>query len=733
MPEVKYNLFQRVKMAVNFIRNAPLRNESKRTPFSTLVNLSGSPQYSLTDYDTIYRDGYGTNSLIYSAVTYKAKSITQAKLTAYQYTDNLGNFEKLEWGNDLQRLLDQPNPYQSGDEFHSLQNIYFNLTGNAFTYFERKGKNIEKLWPLNPAYITIIPDTKGEILGYEYRPIYSGGQAFPIELENMAHWKLPNPSDPLNGLGFGMSPIMAIARVADVDNMINKYLNSFFKNGAMPLGILKFKDISLDENEVNRIREKWKEAYGGFENWNDVGIMDMYGEYQRIGLTFNELDFGKLDQRSETRILAALGVPLELLPTVSSLTGSTYNNKSEARQMFWQDTMSYELEVVEQELGRFFNDTETNIFISWDKSEVYGLKGDIQKQVEAAFKLYQMGMPPRIVYQTVGLAVTDYEGIDDSKIQPDPNLRFQQGNNLNNGDSTGSNKNPDTNTANQDENSTDKALFANERHLETKTESSFDLETKRKIYNSFDSMIVSHESEFIEASNKMFKTDEKEILSLVSQIKSKSLEMKASINWLDAYQPISNYFNGQSKDNWRKTFAPLIQGVYEDTGNFWGTQLGLQFDVRNIEGELALDEYTLKFSDFIAKTNSDAIKAILQKGYGQGYTIDKMTNELQDLFNNWESYRSERIARTETTRAANDGAVKLYRHWGIEQKEWLSTNDDRTRETHLAGHGLDGQIVDIDKPFKTENGVELMQPGDSNAPLTETVNCRCTVLPVIKK
>lgn len=730
MPEVKYSLLQRVKMAVDFIRNAPIRTESKKTPFSTLINLGNTPQYSLTDYDNIYREGYATNSLIYSAVIYKAKSITQAKLTAYHYTDKLGNFEKLEWGNDLQRLLDQPNPYQSGDEFHSLQNIFFNLTGNAFTYFERKGKNIVSLWPLNPAYITIIPDTKGEILGYEYRPTYSGGQAFPIERENMAHWKLPNPSDPLNGLGFGMSPIMAIARVADVDNMITKFLNIFFKNGAMPVGLLKFKDIALDENEINRIREKWKETYGGFENWNDVGIMDMYGEYQRIGLTFNELDFDKLDHRAETRILAALGVPLELIATVSGLTGSTYNNKSEARQMFWQDTMIYELEVVEQELGRFFNNTDTNVFISWDKSEVYGLKGDIQKQVDSALKLYQMGMPPRIVYQTVGLSVTDYEGIDDAKKMADPNLRFQQPNNLNNGDSTGSNTNPDTNTANQDENSADKALFENERLLETKTESSFDLETKRKIYDSFDSMIVSHEPEFIEASNKMFKTDEKEILSLVGQIKAKSLELKASINWLDAYQPISNYFNGQSKDNWRKTFAPLIQVVYEDTGNFWGTQLGLQFDIRNIEGELALGEYTLKFSDFIAQTNSDEIKAILQIGYSEGFTIETMTNELQDLFGNWEKYRSERIARTETTRAANDGAVKLYKLWGMEQKEWLSTNDDRTRDTHLE---MNGQIVDINKDFESPSGAKLSQPGDSNAPLAETVNCRCTVLPVIKR
>jgi len=43
--------------------------------------------------------------------------------------------------------------------------------------------------------------------------------------------------------------------------------------------------------------------------------------------------------------------------------------------------------------------------------------------------------------------------------------------------------------------------------------------------------------------------------------------------------------------------------------------------------------------------------------------------------------------------------------------------DDRVRDEHAA---MNGEIVDIDKPFS--NGE--MYPGD--------VNCRCTVLPVIK-
>lgn len=738
MPERKTpNFIQRVAKAARYIfRPIVAPKEVKKSPFSnTTIGLGNNPQYSQENVDSYYHEGYQENSLIYSAITYKAKSITQAKLKVYKYTDKQGNYDLLEFGNDLQKLLDKPNRYQSAGEFHTLQNVFFNLTGNAFTYLERKGKNVVALWPLNPAFVRIIPDDKGEILGYDYKPYYHSGEPFPIRYEDMAHWKLPNPNDPLNGLGFGMSPVLAMAQAGDVDNMISRFLSTFFKHGALPSGLLKFKDLALDENEINAIREKWASVYGGYDNWSDVGILDMYGEYQRIGFTFAEMDFGKLDQRNETRIFATLGVPLELLPTVSGLTGSTYNNKSEARAMFWQDTMIYELNVVEKELARFFDDEETGIFIQWDLSDVYALKGDVAVQVEAASKLYAMKVPPRIAFEAVGLSIPDYDGIDDA--QPNQmdmfNAAVEQ-----NTDPTGKPKDDEENTNNNAKpepkkppvKNLDLEVDINENFLDQLTKSSFDLETKKKIYKQFDEMIVSHEPQFLEAALSCFEFDRKNILAILTDVKTKALNTKASIEWDDATQPVEWYLFGESRTNWRNYYTPVIEGMYKDTSGFWNAQLGLQFDIRNLEGELALDQYTLVFSEHIAKTNSDSIKTILQYGYRDGSTIEQMTNRINSLYDDWSEWRGELIARTETTRAANDGARKLYKRWGVEQKEWLSTADDRTRQTHL---DVNGQVVDIDEPFKLSNGVELMQPGDSSAPLSETAACRCTVLPVLDK
>ena len=91
-------------------------------------------------------------------------------------------------------------------------------------------------------------------------------------------------------------------------------------------------------------------------------------------------------------------------------------------------------------------------------------------------------------------------------------------------------------------------------------------------------------------------------------------------------------------------------------------------------------------------------------------------------------YRTEMIARTETIRSSNAGSDELYREWGVQQHEWLATKDDRVRDDHLAA---DGQIVGIDEPFIV-GGYEADFPGDPNLPPEESINCRCTVLPVME-
>lgn len=239
--------------------------------------------------------------------------------------------------------------------------------------------------------------------------------------------------------------------------------------------------------------------------------------------------------------------------------------------------------------------------------------------------------------------------------------------------------------------------------------------------------------------------------SILAATKKKAFQRKATIAWLDAEPDIDHYLNQNGAENWRSAFVPLVQGTMLQQGEQWATELGMQFDVRNLEGEVWFDNYMLRFAEPINQTTSDDIHGMLAQAQAEGWSHEQMTSRLDQLFDQYTKgnvsaedmawldrrrppFRREMIARTETMRASNAGAYNLLGRWGVEWKEWLATHDDRTRDTHIAaGREYSGRgAIPMNEPFKV-GGYDMMYPGDSGngAPPREFINCRCTVLPVL--
>lgn len=126
------------------------------------------------------------------------------------------------------------------------------------------------------------------------------------------------------------------------------------------------------------------------------------------------------------------------------------------------------------------------------------------------------------------------------------------------------------------------------------------------------------------------------------------------------------------------------------------------------------------------KYGKQQITASVTSSILQGKSIPRMANDLQSRMQNMNRTSAIRTARTAVTGAQNAGRLNTYRaaqDMGIKlKKQWLATLDNRTRHAHAM---LDGQTVDVDKPFKVD-GYELMYPGDSSAPDYLVYNCRCT-------
>lgn len=92
------------------------------------------------------------------------------------------------------------------------------------------------------------------------------------------------------------------------------------------------------------------------------------------------------------------------------------------------------------------------------------------------------------------------------------------------------------------------------------------------------------------------------------------------------------------------------------------------------------------------------------------------------------SERAALIARTEMVQAENSGIVEGYKASGVEWIEWLANTDGASGDRHH--ERMNGKRVKVGDYFTTPLGNRLRYPGDPDAPIKETANCRCTVAAV---
>ena len=122
------------------------------------------------------------------------------------------------------------------------------------------------------------------------------------------------------------------------------------------------------------------------------------------------------------------------------------------------------------------------------------------------------------------------------------------------------------------------------------------------------------------------------------------------------------------------------------------------------------------------------ISAQITAGILTGESIKGIADRLQANIPRMNRESAIRAARTASTGAQNAGRMDSYRaaqQMGIKlKKEWMATLDNRTRHAHAL---LDGQTVDVDKPFEVE-GEEILFPGDPSAVGWMVYNCRCTLI-----
>ena len=171
---------------------------------------------------------------------------------------------------------------------------------------------------------------------------------------------------------------------------------------------------------------------------------------------------------------------------------------------------------------------------------------------------------------------------------------------------------------------------------------------------------------------------------------------------------------------------------YFYTGYALESQYQVKLSFRALDRKAVLSSILSPFDKIALQSNAEAVRIGIQRavtqGIAQGDGIPRMAKRVESALEK-NANNAAKIARTETTGVMNNGRLAAMEHsarLGLPlQKRWVATLDTRTRDRHAH---MDGEIVDIDKPFS--NG--LMYPGDQTGDAAESINCRCTMIEVLK-
>ena len=184
-----------------------------------------------------------------------------------------------------------------------------------------------------------------------------------------------------------------------------------------------------------------------------------------------------------------------------------------------------------------------------------------------------------------------------------------------------------------------------------------------------------------------------------------------------------------------ETISEYLAKAYED--GFIGTMYDLQGQgiplifpldqkqvVAAIQNETKLSEnlYTALGKDIVDLRKK--ISGEISRGLSSGQMFSEISRNIASWARIPKS-NAMRITRTEAHRiqckATSDAQHRAKEKGADVVKQWDSTLDSKTRESHVA---MDGEIAELDDTFS--NGLEY--PGDPSGEPGEVINCRCALL-----
>jgi HK97 family phage portal protein len=635
-------------------------------------NISTSLLLPRTSYDYEAQVNGWQSAIIMACVGWAQRTFPEAPLMVEKMADG-GEWEMVP--HQMLDLLEEPNPYYDGLLLQMGLIADWMIDGNGYYRKVRSnaGRVVELWW--TPSYM-IEPqwpyDNSTFISHYRY---YPGGAPVDLKPDDVVHFR--NGVDSRNTRK-GLSPLKSLFREVFSDDEAANMTAALLKNLGVP-GIMFSPETSVNPEDAEAIKEKIKEKTTG-DKRGEPFVFHSKANLTQFGFSPQQLDLKVLRRIPEERVTAVLGIPAIVAGLGAGLDRATYANYSEAREAAYESyiipTQRLIASVLKRQLLRDFEDDITQYRVGYDLSDIRILQEDENKLVERTNAMVNGGYLKLIDAQRMtGAPVDDSQDFYLRKFTDVPTPSGQPM--------------PPVQTEQPQSNDNEEPVKAAKKSLSD--------EGKEAYWKSYAAKAEGYEKGIIPALRGMFGQQEKEVLANLNAGQRDNLLNRSNAKKLykdKVAPPLTQLMAEAFQDARGMVSKAAIPPVLNQAALAWlKTRLGWA-------------------AEQVGEETANLLAQSLAEGFRLGETIDDLAKRVKSVFDFCESYRAERIARTETIAASNIGAVEGYKEVGVTKTEWYAALDERLCPICETLHGKVSPISEGEVP-------------------PAHVSCRCTVLPVL--
>ena len=338
------------------------------------------------NYESIAREGYGANEIIYACIETICTSAAEPKFCAYRGKQKLETHAIL-------NLLNRPNPFMTRFNFIAGWLLYRNLAGNTFIEKVRpvSGGPPNELWFMRPDRVEALPDPQTFIRGYKYT---LGTTSVIYPANDVIHSKTRHALDDV----YGMAPMQVLLSRTDTDNFMREFTKSFFYNAAVPAGLLNIKG-ALDAEEKQAIKGRFRQDLTGPLGWNTLMVIEeAEASYTNMGQPMGQrgIAYPDLDEINEARLCMAFGVPAVLIGARVGIRMRAYGSLKALKASFWEETLIPTYVALEDDLNAYLvPDFQGVDRVRFEVENVRALSEDLNSKATRIVSLYKEGILTR--------------------------------------------------------------------------------------------------------------------------------------------------------------------------------------------------------------------------------------------------------------------------------------------------------------------------------------------------